>query len=215
MARVWKWVAVLLVVFAVGGYVLLRDDLGQAKPESEPEKAVEKVRRDATPVEQQRGQLQRAVIGVNGEVARVEHTDGKWSLGVEFPGVPPKLGVMLEKAMRLMTEIHRTGLEIAQVELVFRSDELKDLYGHALKNVVVAEFTLPGEQFHRIDWHGFEARNFELLADEWWVHPEVLAAEASQQGGQGGGGSGGGSGGGGSGGGGSAGGGGGDGGGSG
>lgn len=184
MARIWRWAAALAALAAVGGLLLLRNPPGQAQPGENQEQAAERVERRKDPVDEEREKLQLAVIGVDGQLVAAERTEDEWSLGVEFRDLDPKLDVLLEKALRLFTELDRTKLALHEVTIIFRSDRLKDVYGRALHDVVVGRLRLSGEQFRRIDWHGFEPHNFANVADEWWLHPEVSASKSDGLGGQ-------------------------------
>lgn len=204
MARAWRWIAALAAVAVVGGFVLWRTWSGQAAPDSAPERAVEQYQQGHGPLERERDELFRAVIGVNGELAAAEYGDGGWTVGVEFRDATPRLDALLKQAMQLFTELDRTRLPLRDVTVVFRTDELKDVYGHELPDFVIGRLRLAGDELRRIDWYGFEPKNLERLAAEWWIHPEVSSDQGQQQstqaggqGGSGGGGAGGGGGGGG------------------
>jgi len=180
VARTPRWIAALGVVAVVAGIALYQTPAGQAGPSSAPERAVERIKRQDDPVRRQQDALRRAVLGVQAELAWAESSEEGWSLGVEFARAQPKLDDLLKKSMLLFRELKHVDAPLRDVTVVFRTDQLKDVYGHRLPGVVIGRLRLAGETFRRIDWYGFNPRNFELLADEWWVHPEVLAAEQPQ-----------------------------------
>jgi len=180
VARTPRWITALGVVAVVAGIALYQTPAGQAGPSSAPERAVERIKRQDDPLRRQQDALRRAVLGVQAELAWAESSEEGWSLGVEFARAQPKLDDLLKKSMLLFRELKHVDAPLRDVTVVFRTDQLKDVYGHRLPGVVIGRLRLAGETFRRINWYGFNPRNFELLADEWWVHPEVLAAEQPQ-----------------------------------
>src|SRR5690606_27159551 len=75
----------------------------------------------------------------------------------------------------------RTGAPVERVILVLRTDQLKDVYGNPLRDVVVARVGLSGDTFRRIHWDGFDPKNFARVADEFWPHPELQQPRAQRE----------------------------------
>lgn len=191
MARKWVWTAVGLIACAAVIWAFWGELPGQAKQETDPIAAGDKASQRDNPVEQQREELHAAVIGVNAELVEVQPSDDGWTLGVEIAEVPPDVKVMFDKAMQLFRELDRTRIPLQQITILFRTDEFKDVWGNPLKGVAAARLGLAGDVFHQINWHGFEPKNFERLANDWWMHELVAPLNEGGQGGgqQGGGGS--------------------------
>lgn len=198
MARAWVWGVVILLAAAAGGWLFFAGAPGQARDSDDAARAREQVM-DKDPVQVQQERLTLAVLGVDARLVEARPEAGGWTVGIEMSDVPPSESRMFQKVMSALKEVARTEVPIRHATVVLRSDDLKDVYGNTLKDVVIGRLQLGGTAFERINWHGFEPRNFRRLADEWWLHPEVSTLEQEQQeaagsgpgGGSGGGGSGG------------------------
>ncbi len=195
MFRVWVWLIIALAGVGVIAYMFFEGPPGQARGDTGPREARQQAPED-DPVLVQRERLRLAAIGTDAELVEAVPAAGGWTVGLEVTDTAPDESRMFEQAMRVLTELARTGVPIRHATVVFRTDELKDVYGNSLKDVVIGRLRLSGAEFHRINWHGFEPSNFPRLADEWWVHPQVTTTGQQQQtdgsGGQGGSGGGGG-----------------------
>lgn len=185
MARKWIWLSIVLVIAGGIGFFLFKGGPGQARSDTNPIEAAEKA--GETELQQQREALKLAVIGADGQLHEARHVSDGWIIGIELKATTLHRTNMMKDALTLFEELDRTNVPIEQVTVDFRSNELKDVYGHQLHDVAVMKIRLERPTFRRINWHGFETDNFERVADEFWVHEEVLKREQSgQQGGQGG-----------------------------
>ncbi|HEY8418016.1 MAG TPA: hypothetical protein VIK93_08285 [Limnochordales bacterium] len=173
MNRSWLWALAGLIVGALLGFFAFQGGLGKASSAERPPAA--EVRRPPaeTPEERERRAVAIAVRGVDGELVEAVHPGGGWRLGVEMRRRPPQLDELERDAMRAFREIHRTGAPVERVVVVLRTDHLKDVYGNPLKDVVVARVALSGDTFRRINWDGFDPKNFPRVADEFWLHDEL------------------------------------------
>ena len=200
--RGWVWALLGLVIGGALGSLVFQGGSGRAAPEQQPPAREMRVPVE-TPEERELRGLKIAAHGAAGQLADAVHTPDGWALGIEMSKRPAKLEELERDVLRMFREIKRTGAQVANVVLVARTDQLKDVYGHPLKDVVVARIRLTGDTFARINWDGFDPKNFTRVADELWLHDELLkqlqqrlAQEPSpgQSGGQGGQGAGGGAG---------------------
>lgn len=174
--------AVILVVgataFAVGRMV--------AGPRSTPPIHVS----PPSPEERERQQLR--VAASEGEL--VEATPGPegWIVRYEEEAEHLSLPSILEQAARFYRDLDRTQVQIAETSYTARSSALKDVWGNTLENVALLHLELSGPTFRRINWRGFDPKNFERVAEAFWVHEEILRMErekkeeGQQEGGQGG-----------------------------
>lgn len=175
--RPWGWfVLVLLVVGGFFGFTAMNQ--GRGGESTEPPIALPA---PPTPLEEERTRLHIAVSGTDNRLVQAERGPEGWTLGVEAKAQDVDLVRLLDSAHTLFTELARTRAPIAQVIAVFRTDALKDVYGHQLKDVVIARIRLEKETFERINWHGFDPRNFPRVADELWLHDLLMQQLASLQ----------------------------------
>lgn len=185
MARKWIWLTLVLVVGGIAGFFVFKGGSGQAKSDANPIEAVEKADEAEGELQEQREALKLAIIGADGQLREARHTASGWIVGVEMKAKTLHLSNMLQDALTLLEEVDRTTVPIERVTIDFRSNELKDVYGHQLQDVAVAKIRLDGQTFKRINWHGFETDNFARLAEVFWIHEGVLQ-QGGQQGGGGG-----------------------------
>ncbi|MFO7311491.1 MAG: hypothetical protein C0P61_005455 [Bacillota bacterium] len=201
--RSWVWALIGLVIGGALGSFVFQGGSGRAAPEQQP--LAREIRMPVeTPEERELRGLKIAAHGAEGQLTDAVQTPDGWALGIEMPKRPVQVERLERDALRMFREIKRTGARVANVVLVARTDQLKDVYGHPLKDVVLARIGLTGETFARINWDGFDPKNFPRVADELWLHDELLKqmqqrleqeasqGQAGQQGGQDQGGSGGG-----------------------
>lgn len=194
MNRGWLWALLGLCVGVAVGFFAFQGGPGRANPQN-PSPATPVRVPEPTPEERERRELGVAVRGADGDLVQAVRAGTGWTLGVELPRRPVQLDQLERDAMRLFREIKRTGVSVDRVALLVRTDQLKDVYGNPLKDVAIARVGLSGATFQRINWDGFDPRNFPRVAEEFWLHPELQqelvrrdqAEEAgqSQAGGQG------------------------------
>lgn len=178
MNRAWGWAFVGLVTGLALGFAVFQGGLGRASsgpgPQAQERSAIEVRRPPESPEEKERRTLHIAVRGSDGELVEAERAPTGWRLGVELIRRPVRLGQVERDIMRVFQEIRRTGAPMERVTLVVRTDQLKDVYGHPLENVVLARVELSGATFRRVNWDGFDPKNFPRVADDLWLHDELL-----------------------------------------
>lgn len=172
--RGWTWALIGLVIGGALGFFAFQGGSGRAAPQAPRPPAAEIRVPEESPEQRERRSLSIAIHGAEGKLVDAVRTLTGWSLGVEMPQRPAQLEQVERDVLRMFREIRRTGLPVANVVLVARTDQLKDVYGHPLKDVVLARVRLTGETFARINWDGFEPKNFWRVADEMWLHDELL-----------------------------------------
>lgn len=170
-ARRWGWLVVTALVLGGGIFGFTAMNQGRGQRDADPPIALPA---PATPVEEERTRLHIAVSGTDNRLVQAERGPEGWLLRVEADSQDPDLAHLLESAHTLFTELDRIRVPIAQVIVVFRTDALKDVYGHQLKDVVIARIGLEKETFERINWNGFDPRNFPRVADELWLHDLLI-----------------------------------------
>ncbi len=179
MNRGWVWAIIGVVIGgAIGAFAFRQDPVRARRAEQPP--AVTAPQAAETPEERELRHLSIAIRGAGGEIASAVLAESGWELGVELPRRTVRLEAVERDALRLFREIKRTGAPVAGIVLVTRTDELKDVYGHPLKNVAIARIRLSGATFERINWDGFEPKNFARVADELWLHDELQAQAAER-----------------------------------
>lgn len=168
MKYAWAFILAAVLVIGAGGYYLLsQQNQSKAAPDSLTE--IEKL----TPEEKSRLEIDRSVSGLGGELIQAEPTDQGWIVVAEFGESDVNLETTLETAQNVFSELARIGIALDEAVTIFRTDSLRDLYGHQLKDVVIARIGLNGRTFERVNWHGFEFMNFARIADEFWLHDEL------------------------------------------
>lgn len=164
---VWVLVAVILVGSAAGYYFLGPNSRGQAAPESLKQGEAR------TSEEKLRLQIEMAVSGLGAELKQALPTYDGWLVGAEFIGHQVDLETTLENARKVFGELSRIDTSLAEMVAVFRTDELRDVYGNPLKDVVIARIGLDGTTSEKVNWQGFESLNFARIAGDFWLHDEL------------------------------------------
>lgn len=191
MQRRWPIVVGVIAVVCIIGFIWYFQSQRQTEQKVAPLP-------EPTPLEKEAESVRLAIEGQDLEVGSLQATDGGWAVFVTGQAVGTDLEEIQKQATDVFKGLHRTGATFADVGFLVRTDELKDVYGRTLKELPIVEIGLSGVTFAKIDWDGFDPKNFERVADRYWVHEEIqkLAEEKKQQsqggggGGQGGGGGG-------------------------
>lgn len=169
-AMKYGWVIGLVAVVVVGAtgyYFFGQGDKSKAAPES-----VKKIEQ-RTPEEELRLEINIAVSGVGAELKQAVPTYGGWLVHAEFTESEVDLATTLEGALKLFGELGRIEMDLAEAVILFRTDDLRDVYGNQLKEVVIARIGLDGATFEQVNWQGFEILNFPRITADFWLHDEL------------------------------------------
>ncbi|MBO8142806.1 MAG: hypothetical protein H0Z37_11660 [Firmicutes bacterium] len=172
MNRGWIWGLAGILLGTALGFLLMQGQLGRAgagngQPSSDTGPA------DVSSEERELEALRLAVTGTEGRLVETQLTPDGWILDIEAEASGLELERLEETACKMFKEVARTGAQVASASLLFFTDQLKDVYGHPIKGVPVARIRLNGSVFTRINWDGFDPRNFYRVADEYWLHDRL------------------------------------------
>lgn len=173
-----RWLVVLGVGLVVAaGWLWYLQAQGKADPKLDPLPA-------PTPEERQADAIRVQVEGHDLTVEQLRATEAGWALfatgkaaSTELEGLHKQVGDVFKGLDRL------PGARFADIGILLRTDELKDVYGNTLKDLPVLEIGLSRATFETINWDGFDPQNFPRVADRYWVHEEIqrLALEKQEQ----------------------------------
>lgn len=181
MTRGWL-IALVVLVVAVGGGAWFAQHKGKStgKLAPLPEK---------TPLEVEADKIRVAIEGRDREVASLQKTDAGWLVHIGAKAENPELEKIQKDAADVFEAVKGTKAPLAELALNVRTNALKDVYGNTLKDLPIAEIVLLGSTIEKVDWKGFDPKNFERIADRYWIHEEILRLhEEKKQGKQSGGG---------------------------
>jgi hypothetical protein len=77
----------------------------------------------------------------------------------------------LQTARGLLHALARAKAPIQEVELALRTNAVRDVYGQVLSDLELARIVFTKATWDKVDWVGFDARNFALVADVYKLHP--------------------------------------------
>lgn len=164
----WAWILAAVLVIGAGGYYFV---LQGSRSKAAPDFLIHV--EELTPEEKLRLEIDRSVSGLGGELKQAVPTDAGWVVGAEFTESDVNLEMALETAQNVFSELARIDITLDEAVIVFRSDGLRDVYGHQLKDVVIARIGLDGSTMERVNWQGFEFLNFPRITDDFWLHDEM------------------------------------------
>lgn len=164
----WAFILAAVLIVGAGGYYLISQQ-NQSKAAPDSLKKIEQL----TPEEEQRLEIDRSVSGLGGELKQAERAEQGWFVLAEFADAEVNLEVTLETAQNVFSEFARLGITFDEAVTEFRTNSLRDVYGHPLKDVVIARIGLNGSTLERVNWQGFEFLNFPRITDDFWLHDEL------------------------------------------
>ncbi len=126
------------------------------------------------------------------EIEEVRKTADGWVVRVAKDTAELDLAKMSQEAATFFHDLARADVEIAATSYVVRTSDLKDVWGNRLTDVSLLRIGLDRPTFARINWGGFDPKNFPRVTDDFWMHDLVAEKARAQQneGGEGGQGSG-------------------------
>lgn len=168
------WVVLGAVILVVGATAFAVGRM-MAGPQSTPQIDVS----PPSPEERERQKLRIAAS----EGKLVEATPGPEGWIVRYEEEAKELGLqpLLENAARFYRDLDRARVPIAETSYTARSNALKDVWGNPLRDVALLHMELSGATFRRINWRGFDPKNFERVAEAFWVHEEILRMEREKK----------------------------------
>lgn len=138
---------------------------------------------EPSPAEAARQQLSIGLEGMNATQVVLEQTEAGWLIQAETKAEKAEKDKVLKQAADIFSSVARTQVQISSIDLLVRTNELKDAYGNTLKELPILEITLSGATFAKVDWDGFDPMNFSRIADYYWIHPEVEKTSQPSEGG--------------------------------
>lgn len=172
--RSWIWGLVILAVLVIGGAAFATGML-LGRGESRPPK-IELV--PPTPEEKELQQIK--IVASGGELVEATRGDDGWTVRVTHDVRLLELERLHDSTVRFFRELDRSNVPIKAASFELRTSELKDVWGNTLKDVPILRVGLSRETFERINWRGFDPKNFERVADEYWIHDEVTKSDESK-----------------------------------
>jgi len=174
--RSWIWALAILAVVVVGGGAFAMGML-LGRGESRPPQV------QLVPMTPEEKELQKIkIVASGGELVEASRDAEGWTVRVTYHVKPLDPQRLHESTLRFFRELARSGVPIKESSFELRTSDLKDVWGNTLKDVPILKVSLKRETFERINWQGFEPKNFERVADDYWIHDEVKRSEQKPQG---------------------------------
>lgn len=178
-----RWLVVLgICIAAAAGGIWYLQAQGQSDPKVNPLPA-------PAPEERQAAAIRVQVEGHDLTVQELHAAEGGWTLFAAGKAVGTELESLHKQVADVFKALDRVpDVRFADIGILLRTDELKDVYGHTLEDLPILEIGLSRTTFERIDWDGFDPQNFPRVADRYWVHAAIerMARENEAQQGMGG-----------------------------
>lgn len=170
MTRWWGWVVVGALIAGSAGLGITAATLIRAQVDRRPLEV-----KRLTPEERERQEIIYSVRTTGPVPAAkvkldLQRTADGWEVEIEAETADAKLATVLSNARGLFRALAGTGVKVAAAGAVFRTSALHDLYGRPMKDLVIARIGFGAQTWRKMDWTGFDPRNFPQVADEYWVH---------------------------------------------
>lgn len=176
----WLWTVIVAAVLVLGGgsfavgWLMGQD--GEERSESPTVHFHE-----LNPIERERQEI--AIAAGEGEIVEATLTPDGWIVRVEEEAIQIQPDELLVAARRFFQNLERAEISIIQSSYEARTNQLKDVWGNRLERVPLVRIALSGETHSKVNWRGFDPKNFPRIADDFWVHDIVGAMMAAMDGG--------------------------------
>lgn len=170
----WWWVVLVVAVFVIAGAAFTVGQLA-AMPKDPP-----KLRLDP-PTEQEKELQEIRIVTFDGTLVEATPSPQGWTVRFEQDAKKLELESLEKQAHTFFRDLERTGIKVARTSYEAISSSLKDVWGNELKDIPVFRVELSDEAFQRINWEGFDPKNLQRLADDWWIHDEIRLKEQEKQ----------------------------------
>src|SRR5690606_31026776 len=122
------------------------------------------------PATEEEKQFRQIVIAASeGKLREAVRKEDGWVIGYELEVDTLELESLLQGAHRFFRDLNRFNIGVRTVEFVAITNTLRDVWGNALEDVPVLRVELEKETFEKIQWQGFDAKNFPRVADLFWA----------------------------------------------
>jgi hypothetical protein len=101
----------------------------------------------------------------------LQRQNDRWSVQIKAAIDDGLLATALKTARSLLHALDRAKAPIHTVELSIYASAVRDVYGQILQDLKIARIAFTSATWEKVDWVGFDPRNFSLVADEYELHP--------------------------------------------
>jgi hypothetical protein len=122
------------------------------------------------------------ISGYNGELTEVFKENDLWHVYLKFTAQPVNKAMdLIKKAGNVFAGLSDIKTHFAIMDITFYTDDLKDTYGHKLKGEPIIHIALSQETMEKINWPGFDDKNFPQVADVFWVHEKSAKSMTKEE----------------------------------